>query len=199
VGLTSVKIGDSVAFIGSWAFQGCTGLTTLTIPNSVTLIGDYAFADCSGLTTTTIGDSVISIGDWSFSGCDGLTSVTIGSSVVTIGELSFRGSVNIKKLYCKCEIPPSVSDDCFSLENYVNATLFVPVESVESYRSVDPWSKFNTIKEFDPAGVEDIVGAVDEQHAVGYYNTQGIKAAEPWPGLNIVVYSDGSTRKMLGR
>jgi len=47
------------------------------------------------------------------------------------------------------------------------------------------------------AGVEEV--ATDTPSVVGYYNAQGIKAAEPWPGLNIVVYSDGTTRKTLHR
>ena len=32
---------------------------------------------------------------------------------------------------------------------------------------------------------------------VGYYNLQGVLSAEPWSGLNIVVYSDGSRRKVV--
>ena len=39
----------SVASIGEYAFDGCTGLTSITIPDSVTSIGDYAFTGCTGL------------------------------------------------------------------------------------------------------------------------------------------------------
>lgn len=40
---------------------------------------------------------------------------------------------------------------------------------------------------------------VDEVNAevVGYYNMHGVMSAEPWSGVNIVVYSDGSRRKMF--
>ena len=36
-------------FIGSDAFNGCSGLTSITIPNSVTSIGGSAFANCGNL------------------------------------------------------------------------------------------------------------------------------------------------------
>lgn len=44
-------------------------------------------------------------------------------------------------------------------------------------------------------GVEDVV--IETFEVIGYYNLQGVRSDEPWPGLNIVVYSDGSTRKMV--
>lgn len=31
----------------------------------------------------------------------------------------------------------------------------------------------------------------------GYYNLQGARSDEPWDGMNIVVYSDGSRRKVM--
>ncbi|MBQ6939012.1 MAG: leucine-rich repeat protein, partial [Muribaculaceae bacterium] len=47
--LKDITIGNSVASIGSYAFDGCTGLTSITIPNSVTSIGNYAFDNCSNI------------------------------------------------------------------------------------------------------------------------------------------------------
>jgi len=46
---TSYTIPDSVTFIKSYAFEGCSSLTSITIPNSVTFIGDGAFFGCSSL------------------------------------------------------------------------------------------------------------------------------------------------------
>ena len=88
--LTSVRIPDSVEFIGDCAFRGCTGLTSVTIPDSVTAIGDYAFYDCEGLTTVTIGTSVTRIGSYAFSGCSKLVEVYNKSSQnITAGSASY--------------------------------------------------------------------------------------------------------------
>lgn len=48
-------------------------------------------------------------------------------------------------------------------------------------------------------GVEDITADSAEVEIIGYYNLQGVYSAKPFQGLNIVVYSDGTTRKMILR
>ena len=98
-------IPNSVEFIGSYAFDGCSGLTSVTIPNSVTSIGSYAFSGCSGLTSVTIGNSVTSISGGAFSGCSGLTSVTIPNSVTSIGSYAFNGCSGLTSV----TIPNSVT------------------------------------------------------------------------------------------
>ena len=93
--LTSVTIPDGVTSIGDSAFYDCSGLTSVTIPNSVTSIGNYAFRGCSGLTSVTIPDSLTVIGNYVFYGCSGLTSVTIPSSVTILGTYTFRGCTGL--------------------------------------------------------------------------------------------------------
>lgn len=69
---TTVKYEEvtySVASIGEWAFNYCSGMTALTIPNSVVSIGNGAFDDCSGLTSLIIPSSVTYIGYYVFAGC----------------------------------------------------------------------------------------------------------------------------------
>ena len=104
-GLTEVTIPNSVTSIGDCAFYGCKGLKEVTIPNSVTEIGDNAFRFCSGLTSVTIPNSITSIGIATFSFCDELTSITIPNSVTSIGKSAFENS---KKL-TNVNIPNSVT------------------------------------------------------------------------------------------
>ena len=125
---SEVSFGNDVAFIGDYAFYGCssiitlslpnslesigyeaffccTGLTSVTIPNSMTSIGNSAFVSCSGLTSIEIPNSVTSIGDYAFSGCSGLTSVTIPNSVTIIGGGAFFACTELTSV----EIPNSVT------------------------------------------------------------------------------------------
>ncbi len=143
--LTSVTIPNSVTEIGGYAFRNCISLTSITIPNSVTSIGEYAFRGCSGLTSVTIPNSVTSIGERAFYNCSGLTSVTIGNSVTSIGEQAFTGCSKLTDVYCYAEKVPSTGINVFYNANIANATLYVPVTSLDAYMSEDPWSKFSVI------------------------------------------------------
>ena len=145
--LTSVTIGDSVTTIGDEAFYSCSSLTSITIPDSVTTIGYYAFYRCSSLTSVTIPNSVTMIGGYAFAGCDSLTSVTIPDSVTTIGEEAFRDCSSLTSIYCKATTPPALAlnydGDCYAF--YYNASgrkIYVPMESVEAYKSAEWWSDY---------------------------------------------------------
>ena len=104
--LQSVTIPNSVTRICDGAFSGC-GLTSITIPNSVTYIADAAFAGCSSLQSVTIPNSVTSIGNRAFSEC-GLTSVTIPNSVTWIIYSAFSGCSSLTSV----TIPNSVTKIC---------------------------------------------------------------------------------------
>ena len=93
-----LMIGDSVTFIGDYAFRNCRSLTSITIPNSVTSIGNCAFANCNSLVNITIPDSVTNIGNHAFDYCTSLSNITIPDSVTSINDYAFadcRSLVNI--------------------------------------------------------------------------------------------------------
>ncbi len=139
--LTSVTIPDSVTEIGWYAFENCTSLTSVTIPDSVTEIGYYAFEGCSSLTSVTIGDSVTTIGEGAFADCSSLTSVTIPDSVTKIGYGAFLGCSSLTSVYCKAITPPAGRSSMFSY-NASGRKIYVPMESVEAYKSASYWSSY---------------------------------------------------------
>ena len=122
------------------------GLTEYTIPNGITTIGEWVFSDCSSLTSVTIPDSVNTIGEWAFSECISLTSVTIPDSVTTIGDCAFEYCSSLTSVYCKATTPPTaeVYGSYWRAFDY-NAsgrTIYVPIESVEAYKSAEGWSDY---------------------------------------------------------
>ena len=158
-GLTSVHISDLEAwckiFFAKAAsnplcyahhlFLNGTEITDLVIPNNVTTIKQFAFNGCSGITTITIPKGVTSIGDMAFNNCGGLTSVTIPSSLTSLKSSAFRNCSSLKDVYCCSKHVPTISIGSFEEALLVNATLHVPIGSVNAYKSTEPWKKFKNI------------------------------------------------------
>ena len=169
--LSSINIPNSVTSIGNSAFGDCKNLKSVTIPNSVTNIGKGAFFDCSALTSVTIPNSVIEIQSTTFSGCTNLTSVTIPNSITRIGYGAFKkcsalcsitipnsvlslggavfdGCSSLTAITCEASTPPycDYSDlHCFNgIYKYV--PLYVPANSIDTYKTADSWKDFTIIQ-----------------------------------------------------
>ena len=154
--LTSITIPMNVKSIGNSAFMQCSGLKSVAIPNSINNIGDLVFYGCSGLTSITIPNSVMSIGNYAFYGCGRISTITIGCSVNFISHLAFANCSELMDVYCYAMTVPSTTDsygnswnDIFENSYIEYATLHVPVVSINSYESVEPWKKFKNIVKID--------------------------------------------------
>ena len=128
------------------AFAPC-GLTEYAIENGVTTIGSNAFALCEKLRSVDIPNSVTHIGTRAFSGCYGLKSITIPDSVISLSAECFS-TYRPLVVYCEAATPP-VADlgserywRAFSSAPYPELTIYVPVESVDEYKSAEHWSNY---------------------------------------------------------
>ena len=139
--VTDLVIPDGVNEIKLMAFALCESINSVTIGNGVTTIGDVAFYNCSSLTSVTIGDSVTTIGYAAFYDCSILTSVTIGDSVTTIREWAFTWCSSLTSVYCKATTPPTGGSYMF-YNNASGRKIYVPMESVEAYKSAEWWSEY---------------------------------------------------------
>ena len=122
---SEIPTDGSVTYIGSYAFESCSGLTEITIPDSVTGIGDGAFFECSGLDSVTIGNGVKGIGERAFADCDGLTEITIPDSVTSIGGWAFADCRGLT-IYCEADSQPSEWDSTWN-SDYMGVTRDCPV------------------------------------------------------------------------
>ena len=161
-GLVSVTFPESLTTIGERAFEGCEGLTSVAFPEGLTEISEYAFSGCHGLTSVTFPESLTTIASSAFSGCTAMTSVTFLEGFITIGSRAFFnctgltmvdasrcqleflqdpylygqfGNCNSLRLFSIGNVVPPVGGATLIFPSLDNATLKVPAESVDVYKS----------------------------------------------------------------
>lgn len=160
--LRNVTLKPGLTTLGRWMFYFCENLEKITIPSSIVNWGDNTFAS-SGLKKVVIEDGITEIGNEAFRNCRNLEDVYIPEGVTTIGTAAFRGcalerltipssvreikksafleNLNLASVYCKPTVPPIADKYLFSSE-IANLSIFVPMESVDAYKTAECWSSF---------------------------------------------------------
>ncbi len=85
--ISRLKLADSVASIGEFAFQ-CCSLQSVQLGSGLKTIGECAFWSNYRLTSVSLPEGLISVGDWAFT-WTAMTEVVIPRSVTYIGDGAF--------------------------------------------------------------------------------------------------------------
>ena len=105
----------------------------------------------TAMTEAFIGDCVTSIGNDAFSGCTNLLNITIPSGVTNIGTSAFSNCSGLNSIICEATTPPTLGSSPFYNTN--NCPIFVPCESVDTYKSAIGWSDYaSRIQGIPPCG-----------------------------------------------
>ena len=158
--IPEIKLPDSITTIGDYAFQCCEELVSLNMPTSLTTIGAYAFSSCyllniqipstvrtigegafayTGITSAVFPEGMTTIISWLFDGCSNLTSVVIPSTVTSIGQGLFS-SCPLTSITINRVTPPTLMSNAFNDIN--KCSIYVPAESVETYKTASVWSTY---------------------------------------------------------
>ena len=97
----------------------------LRVPEGVTVIANQAAREATSITQVELPSTLVEIRPSAFSSVTGITSVT-----------------------CLATTPPD-SGNYFADAVYENATLYVPMRSLERYMNAEGWSKFQNIEGID--------------------------------------------------
>ena len=155
--LSSVIIGESIKNIGRSAFLGCTALMSLSIGENVEYIGESAFWDCKSLVSLIIPNKVKKIDYKAFGYCENVKKLTLGASLEKIESRAFAG-ITLETIISYIQNPMYIvgknhpNDRTFSENTFNNATLYVPVGTLEKYKNTGGWSDFLFIVEGDGSG-----------------------------------------------
>ena len=129
--LQEINLPNSLQIIGGGAFYECYSIESIEITNNVKSIGECAFQSCISLKSIVIPEGCTYIAGYVFISSSSLASVTIPSTVTYLGANLFQFCSMIREIHIAA--PPTVKCDWPT-----EATLFVPDEEVEAYRTAWP-------------------------------------------------------------
>ena len=154
--------------------------------------------------------AIVTFRDYEFNSYSG--TVTIPSSitydgVTSINRYAFAYCYGLTDVYCLAEDVPTAKEETFEESPIRSATLHVPAASLEQYQTTAPWRGFGKIVALTD---EDIANAIEEVKAskatteIVRYDIHGRKLSTPQnqrstyvKGINIIRYSDGTSKKVL--
>lgn len=208
--LTKIELPESVTKFGDSSFSGCTSITNIEIPESITIIPENCFQDCIGLKGIEL-SSVTKICKGAFYQCSSLEKVTLSKDLTEI-EFGAFYTQTLKDIYCPSNIPPilapttpemhyyDLNEMCsvFTNTTFENATLHVPSENIEAYKSAFGWSIFKNIISYDFNNVTFILDKSNFEK-VTIYNLDGIKIDKTLENLTqgIYIINDGTNKKKI--
>ncbi|MCM1519773.1 MAG: C10 family peptidase [Lachnoclostridium sp.] len=175
------------------------------------MIFDFGFDELSRMNNNDYKNSVLQtmgipfglefVGFQSFGNATHLMEVIIPYTVTKIAHSAFCNDYKLLEWHCLSIEPPIVVDgnnECESFDgtNYWDATLFVPSGSRDKYLTTAPWKNFKEIKEYGSSGINEI-SVNSEREVVNIYDINGIPNNKMSKGINIIIYNDGSSQKLL--
>lgn len=155
--ITDLIIPENITSLRNWTFEGCSSLTSINIPTTISNIERYAFANCNNIS------SII----WNAQKCENfpiihtytpyedspfyllrtqITSFVFGKSVKTIPNYLCYGMSHLMYIKNDSNTPQKLLSVDIQGVNFSECVLYVPDESVETYKTTEGWSNFGQIK-----------------------------------------------------
>lgn len=129
-----------------------------------------------------------------------MDSICIPATVDSIGLTIFGGSSqSLAAIRVLAVNPPAVGGEFFAsgdIGKYGTVRLYVPGESLQSYKTHEYWGKFVNIIGVKESAVTEITDE-SEPEISEIYTMDGIRLHELQKGINIVVMTDGKVRKII--
>ena len=172
--LAEVTVGSLVTSLGNNLFMGCTGLKKLVMEDGTEVLSlgynnayyrEGLFYDCP-LETFYLGRN-LSYDVSPFSDIASLTELTIGSTVTEIGTGLFERFNNLMTINSMPTTPPSVGENNFTNQQYLDAKVYVPQGSLFAYLAANVWRYFWGLQEGTFTGISGVEAATGIDVSVG--------------------------------
>ena len=204
--LRTLHIPAGVTYLGGSILEATENLVQVTVDEDNPV---YDSRDnCNGIietasnrlfaatTITRIPESVTNIRISAFSGLHNLYELTIPASVLEVEHGFVFSCNNLKDVYSYSETLPTNSILPFGDYFYKEATLHVPAELLELYKSSTPcWCDFKEIVPIETTAVRNIDCA--DALAEECYSPDGQITGRGYKGIGIIRKADGSVSKRI--
>jgi len=137
--------------IGDSAFERCNNLTSITLGSGITSISTNCFLYCTSLLNLNnagntdniinIPNNIVSIGVSAFQSCSKITTVKLPNTITSIEKQAFYNCSKLISVIIEATVPPTLGTAVFSLNNK-NRKIYVPDESLETYKNANGWSEY---------------------------------------------------------
>ena len=125
-----------------------------------------------------------------------ITKSKIDGATPYLGPGFCWNTTSVKKITCEYDVPPETSGSAFEDYMYDRATLYVPEEAIEAYKTAPEWKNFKTIMPIKD-GVSDVTTDGAQVVATEYHDLYGRRLEAPAERsitIRMDVYSDGTRR-----
>ena len=184
---------------------GAPGLSgEVTLPEGITGVNNYACSQCSKIERLIVPEGVTDIYDFAFGSCTGLTYLSLPSTLKTMTHQCFINCRNLLDVYIYATEVPQSNGSVSFYGGAKGCTLWVSEGTLEAYKA-DRGCGFmwfalqtgNSIKEMTSSGIGAVEAGRGSVEETERYTLDGRRIEKPVRGVNIVRFSDGSTRKEM--
>jgi hypothetical protein len=219
--LTDVNFPSGLKEIGSYAFYWTPTTKKFKSPTDMSVINEWSFCR-AGLESVIITPNIQKICRSAFEYNEGLQTVQIEGCTIEIEEGAFAGCRNIKDFYCLTDVMPATDSLAFAQYEYPpmtvegsafgisrgnlvgktyaieQATLHVHKSLLNRFKNTYPWSEFKSIVAIEDETAIGPIAVDDESSSTRrVYDLVGRLRRAAQPGLNVIVGSDGRSRKVM--
>lgn len=190
--LRSIVIPSGVTEMETAVFSGCANLEEVSFPASLTKVGYSSFANCKSLKEVDLSNTQVTLIDGNaFYNCPSIVSVQLPSTLKEIRGSVFTSRV-LSKITCAAATPPTIEDGTYKTFQYSSiagtCTLFVPENSIGSYKTATGWNNFFKVSDID--NEQKVKNSDDLQDFINNLVNGNDKGTEEEP-KEIPVSSDG--------
>ena len=137
--LKSVVIGLGTSTVGGGSFIRTQQLKCVIFPLGINQISNSMFWQSSSVTTVILPSSINALGYSLFQEATALERIIIPSSVKRWNIDVFLDATALSEVHIRCISPPSVVGSLAFPSNFL---IYVPIESVDIYKTADGWSTY---------------------------------------------------------